>query len=431
MYRQKARYLLLAALSLCFILPMSQALRAQDLVWAKRAGGTDFEYGFAIAADGSGNSYVTGGFGGSATFGAGETNETTLTSGVSADIFVAKYDASGDLVWAKRAGGTFIEQGGGIAVDGAGNSYVTGSGGIDIFVAKSDAISSLVRVKGGVGGGDIFMAKYDASGDLVWAKRACGCSSEFEVGIDIAVDGAGNSHVTGSFRDSATFGPGETNETILTSAGAEDIFAGDFDIFVAKYDASGDLVWAKRAGGTSLDGGIAIAVDGAGNSYVTGFFEDSATFGPGETNETTLTGTGPQDIFVAKHDASGDLVWAKRAGGTNDDRSRGIAVDGAGNSYVTGFFKDSATFGPGETNETTLTTAGSDDIFVAKYDASGDLVWAKRAGGTIPEVGNGIAVDGAGNSYVVPHTNVCTAWGLWVKAGSGRGCEFGLGSAAI
>ena len=148
--------------------------------------------------------------------------------------------------------------------------------------------------------------------------------------------------------------------------------AGFRDIFVAKYEASGDLVWAKRAGGTSTDEGHGIAVDGAGNSYVTGDFRDSATFGPGETNATTLTSAGGDDIFVAKYEASGDLVWAKRAGGTSTDEGHGIAVDGAGNSYVTGDFRDSATFGPGETNATTLTSAsaGSADIFVAKYSGA-------------------------------------------------------------
>ena len=104
MYRQKARYLLIIALSLWFSLPMSQALWAQDLLWAKRAGGTNTENALGIAVDGAGNSYVTGIFGSfsSATFGPGETNETTLTSAGFEDIFVAKYDASG----AKRAGGT-------------------------------------------------------------------------------------------------------------------------------------------------------------------------------------------------------------------------------------------------------------------------------------------------------------------------------------
>ena len=172
---------------------------------------------------------------------------------------------------------------------------------------------------------------------------------------------------------------------------------------MAKYDASGALVWAKRVEVTVFccPVGVGIAVDSAGNSYVTGRFDSSATFGPGETNETTLTADFV-DFFVAKYGASGDLVWARRASGTGHDQGFGIAVDRAGHSYVTGIFQGSVTFGPGETNETTLTSAGFEqlDIFVAKYDAFGALVWAKRAGGTSYDQGNGIALDGAGNSYV-------------------------------
>ena len=392
MYRQKARYLLLAALSLCLSLQMSPALRAQDLVWAKRAGGTSSDSGAGIALDGAGNSYVTGAFIGSATFGPGETNETTLTSAGDDDIFVAKYDASGDLVWAKRAGGTGFDAGIGIAVDGSGNSYVTGFFQGSATFGPGETNETTLTSAGFI---DIFVAKYDASGDLVWAKQAAGSrGATTDFGQGIAVDGAGNSYITGRFQGSAAFGAGETNETTLTSAGIS-------DIFVAKYDASGDLVWAKRAGGTSRDSGEGIAVDGSGHSYVTGYFEDSATFGPGETNETTLTGAGDRDIFVAKYDASGDLVWANRAGGTSfDGGGQGIAVDGAGNSYITGRFQGSAAFSAGETNETTLTSAGISDIFVAKYDASGDLLWANRAGGTSTDFGSGIAADGAGNSYV-------------------------------
>ena len=450
MYRQKARYLLLAALSLCFILQMSPALRAQDLVWAKRAGGTRTDLGRGIAVDGSGNSYVTGKFSLSATFGPGETNETTLTGAGLDDIFVVKYDASGALVWAKRAGGTGLDVGVGIAVDGSGNSYVTGSFRGSPTFGPGETNETTLTSEGDI---DIFVAKYDASGDLVWAKRAGGTSGDG--GRGIAVDGSGNSYVTGDFGGSATFGPGETNETTLTSTGS---FV--FDMFVAKYDASGALVWAKRAGAPSLnDFGRGIAVDGSGNSYVTGLFEDSATFGPGEINETTLTGF--VDIFVAKYDASGDLVWAKRAGETSPDFGLGIAVDGSGHSYVTGSFRGSATFGPVETNETTLTSAGGIDIFVAKYDAAGALVWAKRAGGTggffASDSGNGIAVDGAGNSYVTGafvdsatfgvgesnETTLTSAGGadifvakydasgdlVWAKRAGGTGSDFGRGTA--
>ena len=114
---------------------------------------------------------------------------------------------------------------------------------------------------------------------------------------------------------------------------------------------------------------------GAGNSYVTGFYRGNAIFGSGEPNETTLTGG--QGGFVAKYDSVGQSQWAKRAG---THAGEAIAVDGAGNSYVTGDYWNNATFGPGEANETTLSSAGLSDVSVAKYDSGGQLQWAKRAG---------------------------------------------------
>ena len=98
---------------------------------------------------------------------------------------------------------------------------------------------------------------------------------------------------------------------------------------------------------------------------MTGYFEGSATFGQGQANQTLLTAAGGSDIFVAKYNSSGALQWAKRAGGTVDEAGYGIAVDSSGNSYVTGYFEGSATFGAGEANQTTLTAAGSNDVFVA------------------------------------------------------------------
>jgi hypothetical protein len=116
-----------------------------------------------------------------------------------------------------------------------------------------------------------------------------------------------------------------------------------------------------------------------GNSYVTGFFNGithpgPATFGLGEPNQTTLISAGDRDVFVVKYDSNGLLQWAKRAGagGTSTDQGLGLAVDGSAGIYAIGYFGDnavgaSATFGQGETNQTTLTSAGGTDIFVAKY----------------------------------------------------------------
>jgi hypothetical protein len=245
-----------------------------------------------IATDENGNSYVTGFFQGSATFGS-----TVLTSSGGRDMFIAKYDAVGKVVWAQKGGGIGDDNGYGIAVDGSGNSYVTGTFGIlglSGINGPSATFGTTTLTRSG--SFDIFIAKYDAAGNAVWAKNAGGTSSD--QGFDIAIDGSGNPYITGLFQSRATFG-----STILTASGSS-------DIFIAKYDVAGNAVWAQNAGGTSLDQGFDIAIDGSGYSYLTGWFEGSATFG-----STTLTSSGSSVIFIAKYDAEGNAVWAQKAGG--------------------------------------------------------------------------------------------------------------------
>lgn len=337
--------------------------QAQTVEWAQSAGGTSIDQALGIAADAAGNSYVTGSYQGTATFG-----PFTITSAGSFDIFVAKYDSSGNVLWVRSAGGTVDDWGFAIAVDAAGNSYVTGR------FEGTATFGPFMLTTVGVFDEDIFVAKYDASGNVLWAESAG--STFFGNGLGIALDAAGNSYLTGQFSGAVSFGP-----FTITGGGS----------FVAKYDTNGNALWAESA---SSSRGFSIAVDTASNSYVTGQFGGTATFGP-----FTLTSAGGQDIYVAKYDASGNVVWARSAGGTTDDqlfREAGIAVDAAGNSYVTGAFTGTATFG-----SFMLTSAGAEDIYVAKYDAGGTVLWAESAGGTSSnEVGAGIGVDVAGNSYV-------------------------------
>jgi hypothetical protein len=365
----------------------SVAVHAQELEWAKGAGGSILESGESIAVDGLGNSYVTGRFHGLSVFGAGEPNETTLTAVGTHDIFVAKYASDGNLVWVKQGGSGL---GYGIDVDGAGTSYVTGGfSGTSIFGAGEANETELVSY----GGSDVVVAKYDLDGTLLWAKQAGGdevAATGTDQGRDIAVDAVGDSYVTGYFRGTAIFGVGEPNQTTLTASG-------DTDIFVARYDPDGALLWVKQAGGDYFDQGYGIAVDEAGSSYVSGFFQDTVVFGVGEPNQTTLTGSASFNMFLARYNPDGSLLWVKQAGA---DIGYDIAVDDADRSYVTGFFIGNATFGAGEPNETTLSDPGNRGTFVAAYDAEGALLWATQTVGSGSDEGHGIAVDGAGSSYV-------------------------------
>lgn len=335
-----------------------------NVLWAKQAGGQDIDASKNIAVDNSGNSYITGEFQGSATFGS-----ITLNSSGNYDAFIAKFDASGDVLWAKQSGGAGLEVGRGIAVDSSGNSYITG-----YFDGSATFDSTTLTSSGSY---DVFIAKYDATGNFQWAEGAGSSGEDF--GRNVAIDGSGNSYITGTFRGLASFG-----STMVSSSGIE-------DIFIAKYDASGNVLWAKKAGGTNKDAASGIDVDDNGNSYITGEFQGNATFG-----STMLTSTSfLPDIFIAKYDESGNVLWAKSAGGSNSDYGRNIEVDGSGKSFITGEFEGSASFG-----STSLTTSGGVDIFIARYDDAGNALWATRAGGNLEDRAAGIALDGIGNTYI-------------------------------
>ena len=372
------------ALSLALVFVVAGvAAQTPQWQWALGAGGTGDDFGYSIASDGQGNQYVTGCFEGTATFG-----PYTLTSSGYGDIFAAKLDPNGNWLWAVRAGGISYDDGYSIALDGAGNAYLTGD-----FYYSADFGPYTITSSGW---NEIFAAKLDPNGNWLWAVRAGG--TFYDDGYGIAVDGAGNAYLTGFYTLSASFGP-----FTLTSSGSSDVFA-------AKLDPDGNWLWAVRAGGIHDDYGQGIAVDGAGNAYLTGFFYGSAAFGP-----YTLTSSGMNDDYVAKLDPDGNFLWAVRAGGTSDDYCKGIAVDGAGNAWLTGGFQGSPAFGP-----YTLTTSGSYDIFAAKLDPNGNFLWAVRAGGESSDGCYGMVVDGSGDAYLTGYFSGSSAvFGAYTLASSG------------
>ncbi len=213
----------------------------------------------------------------------------------------------------------------------------------------------------------------------------CSGSSDSVSAQDVVVDSSGNSYYTGYFSGTAVIG-----SSILTSSG-------DKDIFVAKLNSSGSWQWVIGAGGSGPDVGNAISLHSASNQiYVTGAFRGVATFG---TSTLNSGGTNIQDIFVAKLSSSGSWQWVESAGGSYSDEGRDIVVDSTGWAYVTGHFQSpstsSATFGTHS-----ITSAGANDIFVAKISPTGSWGCAVRAGGSSWDAGRGIALGNSGNVYV-------------------------------
>jgi Beta-propeller repeat len=347
------------------------------VVEAVKAGGTGYDNGYSITLDAAGNTYVTGSFTGTANFGSTELNSGTE------EIFVAKYNPAMELIWAKQVGGPGPDTGNSISADAGGNTYVTGTFSGTATFGSYQLVSS--------GGFDIFLAKFNAVGDVVWAKKAGSASIDAEAGAAVKADAAGNIYVTGHFAATTTFGT-----TDLTSAGGT-------DIFIAKYSASsGDVLWAKKAGGNENENGVGLAVSAAGDVSVTGSFFGTAVFG-----STSLTSSGSFDGFIAQYNADGDNLWAKQIAGESNDLGYAVAVDAAGDSYVSGYFTGSANFGG-----TTVNAAGNEDIFIARYDrTSGNLLWVKTAGGSDYDNGLSIDVDISGNSYVTGYFTRTASFG--------------------
>ncbi|MEZ5966423.1 MAG: DUF2795 domain-containing protein [Planctomycetota bacterium] len=351
-------------------------LIVSDVAWATHARSRFFVGSVATLVDGS--SIVTGLFEDVATFATGAPNQTTLTAAGSVDMFVARYAVDGSFTWAKRAGGTGPDGGHGVAALADGSSVVTGSFEGTATFGEGEPNETTLTAAGGEFDKDVFVARYAPDGTLAWVKRAGGGRS-FDSGYGIVLRPDQAFMVVGAFNGDATFGPGEANETVLTSS--RSIAP---DLFLARYATDGSLDWVISAGaGAGLTSKIVGLPDGA--IVVLGDVFGSATLGPGQQGETRLTAAGgefDQDVFVARFGADGSLAWARRAGGESTDSGQGIAAFPDGSSVVTGSFWRTATFGEGDPNRTVLDADGDNDIFVARYDATGSLTWARRAGGS-------------------------------------------------
>ncbi len=342
-----------------------------QLVWAVSAGSSEsWDFGLGIANLDDGSSLVTGEFGDTATFGSGETNETTLTSAGGSDVFVAKYNPDGTLAWARRAGGEGgSDWGNDISALPDGSSLVTGYFEETALFGPGEDNETMLTSEGGR---DVFVARYNPDGTLAWAVRTGGMG--WDISRSIAVLPDGSSIITGGFEGTATFGPGEANETSLTEAGENN------DIFVARFNPDGTLAWARRAGAEWWDAGYAVDTQMDGSCLVTGAFRRNAVFGDGDINETILTSAGDSDVFVARYNDDGSLAWARRAGGEQFNLGRCVAALPDGSYLVAGGTSGVVVFGPGEENETTLGFPDVANGFVARYDSDGKLAWAFSPG---------------------------------------------------
>ncbi len=347
-------------------------------------GGTDYDWGYAIAVDVAGSAYVIG-----------ETNSPDFpTAGPfddslsgTYDAFVTKLSPAGNsMVYSTYLGGSSYDVGVAITVDLAGSAYVTGRTYSSDFPTASPFDGS------NNGQFDAFVTKLSPAGNgLVYSTYLGGISYDF--GYGIAVDPAGNAYVTG-YTWSADF---------PTASAFDGSFNGGYfdEAFVTKLSPTGSsLVYSTFVGGAGNDCGYGIAVDLAGSAYVTGYTE-SPDFPTASPIDGSWNGTA--DAFVTKLSPAGSsLGYSTYLGGTNNDYGYSIAVDLAESAHVTGntWSPDYPTASPFDDS-----LSGSNDAFVTKLSPAGtSLVYSTYLGGSNAEGGNGIAVEQAGNVNVTGYT---------------------------
>jgi hypothetical protein len=323
-----------------------------------------------ISADTSGNVAVGAMFGsGTVVLGGG----VGFTNQGKNDVVVAKFDAEGKHLWSHGFGDAGDQYLKGIAADGAGNVIATG------FFAGTVDFGGGALVNAGQF--DIFVAKFDSGGKHVWSKRFGDKDTQFSQ--DVAIDLEGNVLLVGQLAGTTSFGG---NALVAHS-----------NVFVAKLDPAGAHLWSHKYGDATGDHYAEhVATDSLGNVVVVG---KSNSTGAIDFGGPSLPGSLEQQSFAAKLDKDGNHVWSKvfsAPSGSLGLDVTGIACDLGGNAVIVGSFGGSVDFGGGA-----LVSAGGTDVFIAKFDAMGKLLWSKAYGDDKPQSAGAVAIDDGGRIVVL------------------------------
>jgi DNA-binding beta-propeller fold protein YncE len=334
-------------------------------VWSRNFGGPGVDIIEAVAIDGGGNIFAGGAYVDELVFG-----DRSLPAAGADDAFLAKFDADGRRLWAKRLGGEAVDNIHGLAAAADGSVLATG-----VF-SKSMQINETSLDSGGRADG--FLASVAGDGALRWARQISGEGDDYGRAIAVAPDGS--IYWLVEYSRTATVGPVRLQS------------AGNRDFAVVKLSPTGEPRWGRGFGGVMDELAVDIAIDPAGDLIVTGSFRDKIDFG----GEIEIKSAGETDAFVAKLDGeTGEALWARAWGHEREDIGAAVAVDRFGNVAATGWFWNTVDFGGGPAKST-----GEKDIFVVKLSPGGDHLWSKTFGGKQVDYARALAFDDAGELLV-------------------------------
>ena len=434
----------------CILFICSICVTAQNFSWAKSFG----ENGTTVvssAMDASGNVYLMGNYSGTADFDPGP-GVYTLSAVAYTDIFILKLDAAGNLLWAKTIGGGDYDIGKGMMLDNFGSMYITG---MFSSTADFDPSPGTATITANFFFSDVFILKLDLSGSFMWVNSVGGVNND--IVIDINLTNLGYVYITGTYSGAVDFDP-SPNGTYLLSQGGTYIlkldFSGNFvwaksvtpaitvlaldsqdniylsgqlynttdldpgpgtytlapslgtDLYVSKWTGAGNFVWAKKIGGIDFDYVREIRVDASDDLYLTGSFGDVVDFDPGP-GTYTLSSSVDVSPFICKLDSAGGFLWARHlnslamasSASFQDYRLDALVIDPQANVYLAGAFAGTLDFDPGP-GTYTVTSKGTQDIFMLKLDAAGNFSKLYTAGGSTKDQGAAVCVNNAGEIFM-------------------------------
>jgi hypothetical protein len=332
-----------------------------NFVWAKHIGGTNAAYSNSLVLDHDGFLYIGGKLKGTVDFDP-SVNVFNLSSVTPnhEDIFISKYDFTGNFIWAKVVGGGLHDACLAIAIDKNKNIYHAGQ-----FQGSADfdpGMNTFYLTATGLNNQNAYFSKLDSNGNFIWAKQFEGNSNPSEIILDMAVNDSNQILLAGEFSYTVDFDPGPAIYN-LYSPPMNNIV--NMDSYVGKYDSAGNFIWIKQFSGTNHTYLWRMDLDTLGSIYLGGRYLDTSDFDPGP-GQFLLTSNDYFDICMVKLNAAGDFQWAKSIGGNAADHCFDIITDKMGNVYSTGMFYATVDFDPGIDTFNLIAVGGNFDGYIHK-----------------------------------------------------------------
>jgi len=358
-----------------------------SIEWGTYFGGTEYDDLQKVQVAPDGKIYTCGATSSNsniATTGAFQTSFSGGASTFGSDAILAKFNQSGTCLWATYYGGSNVDLGRGIAFDTSGNIYLAGYSNSTTGITtpgshKAVKTGSNLRT-------EAFLVKFDTAGGRIWGTYYGGM--QYEENITVASDNTGHIYITGNTNSTAD---------IATAGAYQSSLAGTYDIFLAKFNTAGNLIWGTYYGGNSNDYSAGIAVDTFGDIYLTG--NTFSTTGIATTGAYQTVNSGAYDAFLAKFNSSGQRQWGTYLGGTGADYGQGLTCDDLGNVYLIGTTTSNAGITSAGSYQSSYGGGGSDG-YLAKFSGSGILAWSTYYGGAADDASSCIHRASNGAIYI-------------------------------